>query len=86
MHSLRSLFRVLDQAVDTRTLVEVSFVEVLRTSTAFISHVLYQQVFNEEVRDLLSDNLSGVFIDYDQEGNPRLAGLNQVRGRHMAGF
>ena len=59
---VRSLFRVLEQVGDTKTVVEVSFVEI----------------FNEEVRDLLSDNLSGVCIDYDQQGAPRLAGLNQV--------
>ena len=44
------------------------------------------QVYNEDVRDLLSESLGGVCIDYDQSGHPRLAGLNMVSTWTLVGI
>ena len=59
---VRALFRALDEQRDTSSVIEVSYVEI----------------YNEEIRDLLSDNLSGVFLDNDPLGNFVLSGVNTI--------
>ena len=38
----------------------------------------YVDIYNEEIRDLLSDNLNGVYLDADQLGNCVLSGVNNI--------
>ena len=91
---------MLEQVGDTRTLVEVSYVEIFNEEVKHLPRLLLPLLpllppssshhpplplpllHTPKVRDLLSESLSGVCIDYDQQGAPRLAGLNQVKSRN----